>query len=65
MQALVLSCALGVFCATFSAALYYFLSRTVSLPLIGITFLGPFLTVGSGIQRALRLPVEQLTPLDD
>ncbi len=61
--AFLVSCALGVFGAVVAAATYFALSGMFSPIAAIIGFGGPFITVGSGIQRALKLPIEQLTPL--
>ena len=62
--ALLLSCGLGIVSSLCATAFYFWLTGTWSVPAAMITFIGPFLTVGSGIQSALQLPIEQLTPLD-
>lgn len=62
--ALLLACALGVFCSAVAAATYFALCGGFSLPATAIGFMGPFITVGVGIQHTLRLPIEQLTALD-
>jgi hypothetical protein len=61
--AFLLSCALGIFSAAFAMALYFAISGGFSLLAAMIGFGGPFITVGTGIQIARRLPVEQLAPL--
>lgn len=63
-NAIVLSCALGLFGAAVSATTYFALCGQFSLPAAMIGFVGPFLTVGTGIRLACRLPAEQLAPLD-
>ena len=62
--ALLLSCALGSFCAMIAAGAYFALSGTWSAPAAIVGFFGPFLAVGVGIQSAFQLPVDQLKPLD-
>lgn len=62
--ALLLACVLGVFCSAVAAATYFALCGGFSLLATVIGFMGPFITVGVGIQHALRLPIEQLTALD-
>jgi hypothetical protein len=60
---LLLSCALGIVNAVVAMALYLAISGGFSPLAAIIGFGGPFVTVGTGIQIARRLPVEQLTPL--
>ncbi len=62
--ALLLACALGIVCAMVAAATYFALCGGFSPLAAAVGFAGPFITVGAGIQTALRLPVEQLTALD-
>jgi hypothetical protein len=62
--ALLLSCALGAFVAGAVTVAYFALSGGFSPLAAMIGFAGPLITVGVGIQSALQLPVEQLTPLD-
>lgn len=62
--AFLISCALGLFGAAVAATTYFALCGSFSPMAIIIGFGGPFITVGSGIQRALKLPVEQLAPLN-
>ncbi len=62
--AFVLSCVLGIFGAVAASATYFALSGTFSPIAAIIGFGGPFVTVGSGIQRALKSPIKQLTPLN-
>lgn len=62
--ALLASCLLGMVSAAVAVALYFLLTRTISVPCAVLGFFGPFISIGSGIQRALKLPLEQLTPLD-
>lgn len=62
--AFLISCALGFFGAAVAAATYFLLSGTFSLIAALLGFGGPFITVGSVIQRALNLPMEKLTPLN-
>ena len=62
--ALLLSCALGSFCAMIAAGAYFALSGTWSAPAAVIGFFGPFLTIWAGIRSELQFLVDQLTPLD-
>lgn len=62
--AFLLGCALGAFGAAIAVIVYYALSGTFSPLALIIGFGGPFITVGSGIRRAWRLPGEQLTSFD-
>jgi hypothetical protein len=62
--AFILACALGVFCAAVAAVTYYAFSGQFSFLATAIGFIGPFITIGIGIQQALRLPIERLTPLN-
>ena len=62
--AFVLSFMLGAFGAVVAAATYFALSGTFSPIAAIIGFGGPFITVCSGIQRGLKSPLEQLTPLN-
>lgn len=63
--AFVLSFMLGAFGTVVSAATYFARSGTFSpIAAIIIGFGGPFITVCSGIQRGLKSPLEQLTPLN-
>lgn len=63
-SALLLGCVLGIFCAAVAAGVYFALAGQFSLLATVIGFIGPFITIGAGIQNALRLPLEQLAPLD-
>jgi hypothetical protein len=62
--ALLLACVLGILCSLFATAIYFAVSGTFSVPTAMIAFFGPLITVGCGIQSALKLPIEQLMPLD-
>jgi hypothetical protein len=61
--ALLLGCALGILGAAAAAAVYFLLCGAFSPLAALIGFWGPFITVGVGIQNALRTPVERLSPL--
>jgi hypothetical protein len=63
VAALLLSCALGIFGAAVASAVYFVLCGAFSPIAAIIGFWGPFITVGVGIQNALRTPVERLSPL--
>jgi len=63
VNALLLSCVLGTCGAIVASLVYFGLSGRFSFPATAIGFCGPFIVIGSGIQRALMLPLEQLTPL--
>jgi hypothetical protein len=59
-----LGCAVGIFSGAVALAVYFALSGTFSPPAAMIGFFGPFITVGTGVQRALKLHVEELPPLN-
>ena len=64
VAAFLLSCALGILCASLATAFYFVLVGQTSLLAASFGFLIPFSIVGHGIGNACRLPVEQLTPLE-
>jgi hypothetical protein len=61
--ALLVACLLGAFGALGAGVTYYALSGAVSPPALMLGFGGGFIALGTGVVRALQLPVEQLTPL--
>ena len=54
--ALSLACMLGLFTAVVAAGVYFLLSGTFSPLAAMVWFIGPFITVGSGIMRAIKNP---------
>lgn len=62
--AFLVACALGVFSAVGAAAISFALSGTFSLGAVMIGFFAAFISVGIGVQRALKLPVDDLESLN-
>jgi hypothetical protein len=54
--AILIACGLGFFTAAAATGVYFLLTRTFSFPAAMIGFCGAFITVGSVIVRAMKMP---------